>query len=81
MLILDRNNEPTSTVYYLAAALRDRIMTYDGIDASSLYECIIASVIRREVSYEFFIMALDFLFLLGVVDVDEIGGLHVYQVD
>lgn len=36
MLILDRNNEPTSTVYYLAASIYGYLKTYNGIDASSL---------------------------------------------
>lgn len=38
MLILDRNNEPTSTVYYLAASIYGYLKTYNGIDASSLYQ-------------------------------------------
>lgn len=65
MLILDRNNEPTSTVYYLAASIYGYLKTYNGIDASSLYQKIL-------------LMALDFLYLMDCVTVDKKGDLHVH---
>ena len=64
MLLLDRNNEPTSTVYYLAASVYDYIGKHDVVDASNLYQGVM--------------MALDFLYLLDCVAVDEKGGLHVH---
>jgi len=78
MLLLDRNNEPTSTVYYLAAIAHGCLVEHDGIDAASLYTMITGTVIHKEVNFDFFIMALDFLFLLGKIYVDEKGELHVY---
>lgn len=78
MLILDRNNEPTSTVYYLAATAYNYISEHNGIDASSLYQQITLDLIGRNVSYDFFLMALDFLFLLDRLFIDEKGGLHVH---
>ena len=80
MLLLDRNNEPTSTVYYLAASVYDYVGKHDGIDASSLHQAIIVDLVGRNVSYDFFLMALDFLYLLDRITVDEKGGLHVHQV-
>lgn len=80
MLILDRNNEPTSTVYYLAASVYDYVGRHDGIDASNLYQEIMLNVVGKKVSYDFFLMALDFLYLLDRVAVDRKGGLHVHQV-
>ena len=74
MLILDRNNEPTSTVYYLAASIYGYLKTYNGIDASSLYQ----KIIGKKVNYDFFIMALDFLYLMDCVTVDKKGDLHVH---
>ena len=79
MLLLDRNNEPTSTVYYIAAAL-DGYDQNPGLDAGQLYEVTANTLVKKEVSYDFFVMALDFLFLLGRVSIDEKGGLHVHQV-
>jgi len=80
MLLLDRNNEPTSTVYYLSALVFDYLVRHDGMDAATLYQHICSEVVGRKVGYDFFVMALDFLFLLDRIGVDEKGGLHVYQV-
>lgn len=80
MLLLDRNNEPTSTVYYLAASVYDYVGRHDGVDASNLYQGVMTDFVGRKVSYDFFLMALDFLYLLDRVTVDEKGGLHVHQV-
>lgn len=78
MLLLDRNNEPTSTVYYLAASVYDYIGKHDVVDASTLYQGVMIDFVGRKVSYDFFLMALDFLYLLDCVAVDEKGGLHVH---
>lgn len=80
MLLLDRNNEPTSTVYYLAASVYEYLGSHDGVDAAALHQHITLDVVGRKFSYEFFMMALDFLFLMDRIAVDEKGGLHVYQV-
>lgn len=77
MLLLDRNNEPTSTVYYLAASAYDYLKEHDGTDASILYESITQAV-GRKVNYDFYLMALDFLYLMERIDVDQRGGLHVH---
>ena len=80
MLLLDRNNEPTSTVYYIAAALDNYIDRHPGLDAGQLYAVTANTLVNKEISYSFFVMALDFLFLLNRVSIDEKGGLHVHQV-
>lgn len=78
MLLLDRNNEPTNTVYYLAAAAHHCLRGDDGLDASSLYRKVCSEVVGDEVGYDFFVMALDFLYLIDSIFVDERGGLHVH---
>ena len=78
MLLLDRNNEPANTVYYLAALVFSYVEQYEGTDASSLYQSICSEIIGRKVNHDFFLMSLDFLFLMGRIKVDEKGGLHVY---
>lgn len=80
MLLLDRNNEPTSTVYYLAASVYDYVSKHDGIDAASLYRGVMFDSVGKNVNYDFFLMALDFLYLLDRISVDEKGGLHVHQI-
>ena len=80
MLLLDRNTEPTSTVYYLAASVYDHVGKHDGIDAASLYRGVMFDSVGKNVNYDFFLMALDFLYLLDRISVDEKGGLHVHQI-
>lgn len=77
MLLLDRNNEPTNTVYYLAAVSYARLEEIKQSTASSLYSYLSTNIIKFNVNYEFFIMALDFLFLLDKIDADKEGVLHV----
>lgn len=78
MLLLDRNNEPTSTVYYLAALAFDYVEKHDAIDTTALYQYICSEIVGRDVNYNFLLMSLDFLFLIGRIEVDEKGGLHVH---
>lgn len=78
MLLLDRNNEPTSTVYYIAGTLCTYVDEHPNLDVGQLYEATTNNLIKKELSYDFFIMALDFLFLLGRIEVNERGGLYVY---
>ncbi len=80
MLLLDRNNEPTSTVYYLAAMAYDHLGDHAGLDVSELYEWAVGQLEGKKINYEFFLMALDFLFLLERITVDEKGGLYVHKV-
>ena len=55
MLLLDRNNEPTSTVYYLSALVFDYLVHHDGMDAATLYQHICSEVVGRKVGYDFFV--------------------------
>lgn len=81
MLLLDDNNRPTNTVYYLAAVVYD-LLSREGdqysIRPSDLYGLISDRVLSRKVNIVFFIMALDFLFLLDKLEIDREGQLHVH---
>lgn len=76
--MLDRNNEPSSTVYYLAAVVYDYLSKHDSLDATSLYSVITSEVVRKRVNYTFYLMALDFLFLLEKIDVNRQGDIYVH---
>lgn len=78
MLLLDVDNEPTSTVYYLAAAAYTYIRDNDGIDFSESYKSVMKEYVGRDVRYELYNLAIDFLFLLNRISVDSRGGLHVH---
>ena len=79
MLLLDRYNDPTKTVYYIAASAYDYLVNNPGVDASALYQACIEMLPCKDINHDFFIMALDFLYLLERVTIDKKGGLYVYQ--
>lgn len=78
MLLLDVNNDPENTIYYLSAAIYEFMKNNDGMDYNELYSEIANNVLARKINFEFFSLALDFLFLLNKIDVDNKGALHVY---
>lgn len=81
MLLIDNNNRPTNTVYYLSAVAYDllrRSSGQAGMNSTELYNKIADDVLERKVNFVFFTLALDFLFLLGKLEVDEKGRLHVH---
>lgn len=81
MLLIDDNNRPTNTVYYLSALVYDLLKEENsqrGINSSDLYEEIVHSILNRNVNFVFFVLALDFLFLLDKLEIDGEGRLHVH---
>lgn len=77
MILLDKNNKPQNTVYYLSGIVYDLVLNNDGLDYANVYSLLKVRE-NRKVSIEFFSLALDFLYLLEKIDVDSKGGLHVY---
>lgn len=78
MLLLDKNSEPTHTVYYLSAVAYKLLLECPGMDSSSLYRVIEDEVTFDEFNFEFLILALDFLFLLDKIKISEKGELYVH---
>lgn len=81
MLLIDDNNRPTNTVYYLAAVAYDQLSEMndqDSMTSTGLFEKISNDVLNRKVNFIFFTMALDFLFLMDKLEVDRKGRLHVH---
>lgn len=78
MILLDRNNKPENTVYYLAALSYGFISKNKGLDYSELYEKLSEKNNHKDINFEFFSLALNFLFLVDKISVDEKGGLYVY---
>lgn len=78
MLLLDKNSEPTHTVYYLSAVAHKLLLDHPGIDISSLYRIIEDEVVFNEFNFDFLVLALDFLFLLNKIEISEKGELYVH---
>lgn len=43
-----------------------------------LYEVLTSKLVKKDVNFEFMVLALDFLFLLNRAVVDEAGGIYVH---
>lgn len=80
MLLIDRNNNPVKTVYYIAALSYSMISASDGVGPIDLYRWVCDPARCGEVPYEFFLMSIDFLFLVADVEVAEEGRLRVHRV-
>ena len=77
MILLDRNNAPSNTVYHLAAVVHGVLFQYPETSFTDLYTKLQDTVYKRPVSFEFVVLAVDFLYLLGKVRVNERGDLSV----
>lgn len=80
MLLIDRNNDPVKTVYYIAVLAHSRISVVGEVALADLYRWVCDSARCGVVPYEFFLMAIDFLFLVAGVETTEEGRLRVHRV-
>lgn len=77
MLLLDENNLPTNSVFYLASESFDYLIEAVAAFPSEILEMLESEASSDNINADFFAMAIDFLFLLGLVDVDKDGRLYV----
>ncbi|WP_270219107.1 ABC-three component system middle component 6 [Lactococcus garvieae] len=75
MLLLDKNTLPENTVYYLSGIISGLLRKKDGIDSSELYYMLMKTA-KEKINYDFYMLALDFLFLVDKLKLDDSGGLH-----
>lgn len=74
MLLLDRNSAPTRTVYYISAICYRAISDSEGIRPVDLFDKLKSSREEyRNLGYDFFVLALDFLFMLNRITIDDEG--------
>lgn len=74
MLLLDKNAEPKKTIFYLSVIVYNLILK-GIVNIESLY-IELQKVIKDEINYNFFILALDFLFLLDKIKINDEGELE-----
>lgn len=79
MILLDRNNEPENTIYYISALLYGLINNNPEIDYSNLFKKLLAERNNKKINISFYSLALDFLFLLDKISIDRKGGLYVIK--
>lgn len=74
MLLLDRNSAPTRTVYYISAICYQAIRDSGCIAPVDLFDMLKSSHEEyQNLGYDFFILALDFLFVLNRIIIDDEG--------
>jgi len=79
MLFLDRNTTPENTIYYLSGMVDALVKQNNGIDIIGLYQKLLKER-RNSVNFDFFMLALDFLFLVERIKIDSKGGIYnVYK--
>ncbi len=76
MLLLDQNKTPQNTVYYLSAVIMGLLAHNDNLDYIELLERLEIQS-KRDVNPIFFGLALNFLYLIDKIRLDERGNLHV----
>ncbi|CAJ1180897.1 ABC-three component system middle component 6 [Companilactobacillus paralimentarius] len=78
MILLDKNNEPTNTVYYISGISYGLLNKHDGLDILSLYDKVSDSI-ENKVNFTFVLMAIDFLYMANKIYLDDRGDIHVYK--
>lgn len=77
MLLLDRNSAPARTIYYLSAVCYQAIRNAGSIESVDLFDEI--KSLRGEyhnLGYDFFVLSLDFLFMLDRISLDDEGRIR-----
>ena len=74
MLLLDKNAEPKKTIFYLSAIVHGLILK--KIANIESFSPNYVSLFILNLNYDFFILALDFLFLLDKIRVDNEGDIE-----
>lgn len=78
MILLDKNTTPDNTIYYLSGIVHGIIKRYTQLEYLKLYD-ILCKRQNRKISFDYYTLALDFLFLLNKVAVDDNGVIfYVY---
>lgn len=77
MILLDKNNKPQNTVYYLAAISYGYLRQNGNISLTALYKALSSKKFNSKIDFNFFILGIDFLFLLDKINIDKRGDLYV----
>jgi hypothetical protein len=74
MLLLDKNAEPNKTIFYLSAIVYGLVLR--GVTKIENIYLELQNEIEDNLNYEFFVLALDFLFLLDRIRVNSKGDIE-----
>ena len=75
MILLDKNSSPHNTVFYLSSIICGVMIDKNRIDSIQLYNEV-NQKLSEKVNFTTFILAIDFLFLLDMLDVSAEGDIY-----
>lgn len=75
MILLDKNSSPHNTVFYLSSIIYGVMIDKNRIDSIQLYNEV-NQKLSEKVNFTTFILAIDFLFLLDMLDVSSEGDIY-----
>lgn len=78
MLLLDRANDPRNSVYYIAGRIYGIIADLRIVDESALWVHMFEIDAPASLNVERYFLALELLFLLNKINIDEGGKIRVY---
>jgi len=71
IMIISKDSKPRDTVYYISACVLELLVKKDyGVD--TLFDQV-KNIYNSELEYSTFLSALNFLFLIGKIDLNEEG--------
>ena len=76
-MIVDRDTDPNETILYISACI-SRILKVTSFQTEDLYNKLL-SEFGLHITYNSFLLALNFLFLLGKVQVGKSGEVYVLK--
>lgn len=78
MLLLDRANDPRNSVYYIAGQMYGIIADFRIVDEKELWLHMFETQVPASLNVERYFLALELLFILKKINIDEGGKLRVY---
>lgn len=76
MILVDTNNKPQKTVYYISAVAYSQLKRASGLSLAELFDLVSGDLGPEKVDFQLFILAIDFLFLIGRIVLTEKGQLY-----
>lgn len=76
MILVDTNNKPQKTVYYISGVTYRHLNRRSGLSLADLFDLVSRDMIPQKVDFQLFILAIDFLFLIGRIVLSEEGKLY-----
>lgn len=71
-MIINKDEKPKNTIYYIAACIYEVITTVNISEVIQIFEYITYEF-NLEINYQMFLLSLNFLFLIGRIEINEQG--------